>query len=212
MKIEIKDEEFNELAQQLKTTPENVMKIFLDHAKSLPYYPVILEAIQKDKSLDSTLEKLIQNAAPAFLVGDLIKEIMGVHEYSFEDDGYSLKDGIIWFEISPGPDLAMSSLLLQFGSDPGIVATEYLDDLELDTELEALESEIWEKVARCRIFDDDDNHGHISFDLDGYFSYTLQIDTPGKFLNLPRVDEIDEVMQKIKKIILLHSKNQRIID
>ncbi|MGI0011308.1 MAG: hypothetical protein ACREAE_07905 [Nitrosopumilaceae archaeon] len=105
-------------------------------------------------------------------------------------------------------DLTMSSLLLQFGTDPGIVATEYIDLKGLDIDLDVLESKIWEKIHECGVFGDPDYDGRITFDYDGSsLVCTLQIDTPGEFLNLPTVDEVDEVMKKIRKIVLFKTRS-----
>lgn len=46
MKIEIDDELFSDVAKRLETTPENVIKVFLNHAKNLPH-AVLSNANQK---------------------------------------------------------------------------------------------------------------------------------------------------------------------
>lgn len=48
MKIEVNDELFSDLAKKLETTPENVIKVFLNHAKNLPH--PILSNSNKNRS------------------------------------------------------------------------------------------------------------------------------------------------------------------
>lgn len=60
MKIEIDDELFSDVAKRLETTPENVIKVFLNHAKNLPH-AVLSNANQKASSLDTALENLMVN-------------------------------------------------------------------------------------------------------------------------------------------------------
>lgn len=52
MKVEIDDNLFAHLAEKLKTTPENTVKVFLDHASNLDH-SVLLNAVQENSSLDN---------------------------------------------------------------------------------------------------------------------------------------------------------------
>ena len=202
MKIEVDDEIFSKLAKDLKTTPENVVKIFLDHASDLPH-SVWIDAIQEKSSLDNALKKLMKNAEVAFTLGDLIEKIVGDHDYIIDDGGYLLEEGIIWVSISflEGTVLNMGSITLQFGKDPGIVAIEYVDPVEIDN-IGELVGIIEEDLDDSDPTFDLDTHDEVSLEHTGdSIVITVQINWKDE-LNLPRVAEIDEIMRKIKEIIL----------
>ncbi len=204
MKIEIKDNEFTDLAKELKTTPENVVKIFLDHAKHL-HHKVLLDAIQEGSSLDAAMEKLMKNAEVAFNVGELIGEIIGYRDYLIDDSGYNMEKGTVWFHVSflEGEKGHIDSILLQFGSDPGIVATASIKKIKLDKDMNEIETEIYDAIDYSG-----DDYDQLNFSWDwideNFLTWELQIDTPGEFLNLPKVDEVETIMKKIQEIILSH--------
>ncbi len=122
MKIEVNEGLYSDLAKELDTTPENVIKIFLDHAKNLPH-SVLSNANQKNSSLDTALENLMDNAEPAYLMGEIIQEIVGKRDYFVEDSGYDFEAGTFWFQIDflQGDKGILSSAHLQFGKNAVIL-------------------------------------------------------------------------------------------
>ena len=113
MKISVDEKLFLKLAKDLKTTPENIIKIFLEHASNLPH-SVWIDAIQENSSLDKALDKLMTNSEVAFTIGSLIEEIVGDHEYIIDDGSYDIEKGIINFNIIflEGGNESMNEILL----------------------------------------------------------------------------------------------------
>ena len=137
MKIEVSDDIFSELAEKLETTPENIIKVLLEHAKNLPY-PVILNAVQKTSFLDSALEKLMDNAEPAYLMGSLIEKIVGDCDYFIGDSDYDFKEGTFWFEVDflEGDKGIIESAHLQFGKNAILLVTFSIKDFLLEKDFE----------------------------------------------------------------------------
>ena len=198
MKIDIDDELFSELAKDLKTTPENVIKVFLDHAADLPH-SVWLNAIQENSSLDATLEKLMKNAETAFTVGELIEKIVGDREYIVEHGDYNIEKGIINFNIDflTGGDEDIDSILLQFGNDPGEIISASIEDLVLDKDLNDFIDEIYFIIDE---FVDDEYNFEYEWIENNHLTFLIQIDTT-ESLDLPKVDDLDKMIKKIKKVI-----------
>ncbi len=200
MKIEINDVKFNELAQDLKTTPENLVKLLIEHAKNMPVQAV--NEVIHGKPLENQLTDILDNALPGLVLNDVIKTIVGEHEYIIDDGDYSLDEGIIWLQISflEGTVFNMGSITLQFGKDPGIVALEYMDNVRSDLDLELLKTEIEDSLDDTDPTFNLDRGDFIELDYndDTTLAITLQINWKEQ-LNLPRAAEIDEIMRKIKK-------------
>lgn len=200
MKIEVKDDLFVELAEELKTTPQNIVKIFLDHAKDLPH-TVLIDAIQENSSLDNALSKLMRHAEVALTFGEIIEKIVGDHDYTVDDSGYNFEREIIWFEINfPEDDTGdIGSLLLQFGDDAGVIATASLKGITLTQDVEQISEEIYDSIDHLVNEDDEITFRYDWLEHD-WLTFELQIDTPRK-LDLPRAFEIEKMIKIIKKII-----------
>lgn len=205
MKIEIKDAKFDNLAGELKTTPEKLVESLIEHTRNMPVQAV--NAVIHGKSLEDQLTDILDNALPGLVLNDVIKEIVGEYDYFIEDGDYDIERGIIWLLITfpTGTPLNMGSITLQFGEDSGIVATEFIDKIQLDKDMTELEDEIHYVIDyEPAVGEPSDS---FEWDLDGdLLSYSLQIDTK-QFLNIPKVAEVDEIMKKIKDIILSHKSN-----
>lgn len=194
MKIEVSDDLFSDLAKKLETTPENIIKVFLEHAKNLPY-SVLSNAIQKTSSLDTALEQLMTNAEPAYLMGALLHEIIGDHNYYVESSDFDLEGGTFWFEIEFLDDdkNELESLHLQFGNDAVIAGTFSIKDVP-----EKDESKLTDEIDSIiqRITDEE-----YTFDIDwieeNRASITVRIDSH-EILNLPKVAVLEEIAKKIK--------------
>lgn len=206
MKIEIDDGLFMELAEKLKTTPENTVKVFLDHANNLSH-SIVLNAVQDGSSLDNALDKLMKNAEISFTMGSLFEEIIGDRNYEIGDGGYDLKEGIIYFHLSflEGGDEEMDAILLQFGRDSGEVIEASISDLVLDKEIDDFLDDIY------LVLDDLDEDYNFTYEwIDGeHLTFMLQIDTYGKF-DLPKLDYVDGLIKQIKKIIIQHDSRKKL--
>ena len=206
MKISVDEKLFLKLAKDLKTTPENIIKIFLEHASNLPH-SVWIDAIQENSSLDKALDKLMTNSEVAFTIGSLIEEIVGDHEYIIDDGSYDIEKGIINFNIIflEGGNESMNEILLQFGSDSGELISASMNDLVLDKDVGEFLDEIY------YVLDELDDEYEFDFEwLDNkYLTFTIQIDT-SEILNLPKVDDLDKIVKKIKEIIKSHNSRRKL--
>lgn len=208
MKIEVDDELFSGLAEQLKTTPENVVKIFLEHAKDLPH-TLTVAAIQENSSLDSALEKLMRNAEPAWCMGELIEEILGDDEYFINDSGYDIKEGTFWFiiEFSEGDKGELDSVHLQFGKTPLVFASASISDLVLDRNVDKFEDEVNEIVTS---FVDEDL---FTFEYDwlehNYLTFSIKLETD-KILDLPKISQLHKMVGKIKEMLIQNDSRKNL--
>lgn len=209
MKIEVKDELFSKLAKDLKTTPENVVKIFLDHASDLPH-SVWIDAIQENSSLDNALEKLMKNAEVAFTLGDLIEKIVGDHDYIIDDGDYNFEKGLFWFNIAflEGDKGEINSLHLQFGNDSGEIITASIQDLVLEKNVNEFLDEINTTIDG---FVDVDHEFTFEYEWieHNYLTFSIQIDT-SEILDLPKVKDLEGMVKKIKKIIKSHDTRKKL--
>lgn len=198
MKIEVNDTLFSDLAKKLKTTPENVVKVFLDHAKDLPH-PVLLNAIQKTSSLDTALENLMKNAEPAYLMGEIIEKIVGDRDYIIDDSGYDFEKGIFWFMVAflEGDTGELDSVHLQFGDNSVISGMFSVKDVVLKKNIDEIKEEIYETIE----FDIDDE---FSLDIDwldeNWISFDISIFTEN-ILDLPKVSTLEKIAGEIKTIL-----------
>ena len=204
MKIDIDEKLFLKLANDFKTTPENIINIFLGHVSNLPH-SVWLDAIREDSSLDNSLKKLMDNSEIAFTMGELIKEIVGNHEYVINDGDYDLEKGIIFFTIDflEGGHEHMNSILLQFGSDSGGIISASMNDLVLDKDINEFMDEIH------LILEELGDNSEFEFDWmdEKYLTFTIQINS-SEILNLPKIDDLDKIVKKIKKTIKSHESQK----
>jgi len=200
MKIEVSDDLFKDLAKDLHTTQENVVKIFLDHAKDLPH-TIKLDAVQEGNSLDSALEKLMRNAEPAFNMGEIIEKIVGDHDYEIDESGYDFEKGIIWFHVAfyGGDNSELDAIHLQFGDDAGVIVQSSINKITLTKDMEEIEEEIYDAMYS---YVDEDDQGNFHYDWlkDDFLTFDIQIDTENT-LDLPKVSDMDKMVRKIKKII-----------
>ena len=206
MKVEINDAEFDELAEKFHTTPESLIKSMIHHVKYMSIHAK--NDIINGRDLDDVFMGLFEDALPGILLNDVIRNIVGEHDYVIDDGDYDMEAGIIWVDVSflEGTVLNMGAAKLQFGKDPGIVATEYLEkypeDLNFGEVANDAENDLDETDPT---FDLDRGDSVEITDIDGSLYIFLQInwDDP---LNFPRIAEIDEMMRKIKDMIF-DSKN-----
>lgn len=207
MKIEVDDEKFFKFAKDLKTTPEELMLALVKHTPDMAIQA--RNEVINGRPLDVQLEDLFENALPGMVLNDLIRDIVGEHEYVIDDGGYSREDGIIWLQVSffEGTVLNMGSITLQFGKDPGMVALEFVDSFETDEDLAGIANEIEDELDTTDPTFDLDHFDSVEFDDNGEsIAITMQINWKEEF-DLPRIAEIDEIMRKIKKSLLSHKKN-----
>lgn len=195
MKIEVNDELFSDLAKKLETTPENVINVFLDHAKNLPY-SIISNANQKNNSLDTALKNLMDNAEPAYLMGEIIQEIVGDRDYTVEDSGYDFEEGTFWFQIdlSQGDKGIIETAHLQFGKTAVILGTFSIKDV-----LEKDVSGLTDKIDS--IIESISDEEHTTFDIEwieeNWASITIGIYS-NEILNLPKITVLEKIAKKIK--------------
>lgn len=201
MKIEINNPRFEELAVRMNIRPEKLVESIVEHAAYMSIHA--RSDVINGRSLDSVLADMFENALPGLILNEVIRDIVGEHDYIIDDGGYSREDGIIYVQVSflEGTILNMGSITLQFGKDPGIVASEYMD-VESSVSIGHLASQIEEEIDGTDPTFDLDTNDSISIDDMGDDSIviTLQINWRDE-LDLPRVAEIDEIMRKIKERI-----------
>lgn len=207
MKIEINDEGFYDLASDLKVSPEKLVDALISHAKHMSIHA--RNDIINGRPLDDVFEDLFENALPGLILNNLIRDIVGEHEYVIDDGDYSREDGIVWVQVSflEGTVLNMGSITLQFGKDPGMVTLEFIDSFEIDGNLGEIAGEIEDDLDDSDPTFDLDHFDSVGLDDDGEnIVITLQINWKEEF-DLPRIAEIDEVMRKIKEKLYSYKKN-----
>ena len=203
MKIEVNEDLFSDLAKKLETTPENVIKVFLDHAKNLPH-PILLKANQKTSSLDTALESLMDNAEPAYLVGEIIQKIVGDRDYVVEDSGYDFDGGTFWFEIDflQGDNGILSSAHLQFGKNAVILGTFSIKNL-VEKDHEDFTYSIDEIISN------NTEEEHYSSEIDwideNLATVTISIYTEN-ILDLPKISILEKIA---RETITFFSSNKR---
>ncbi len=195
MKIEVNDELFSDLAKKLETTPENVIKVFLDHAKNLPH-PILSNANQKTGSLDTALKNLMDNAEPAYLMGEIIQKIVGDREYTVEDSDYDFEEGIFWFEIdfSQGDKGIIETAHLQFGKTAVILGTFSIKNL-VEKDQEDFTDSI-DKIISDNIQEDDHHSFDVEWSDENLAIVTIRIYTEN-ILDLPKVSILEKIAQEI---------------
>lgn len=201
MHFEIDDEEFDDLAEEFHTTPEKLIQSMMRHAKDMSIHAK--NDIRGGKNLDEVLTGLFEDALPGILLNDVIRNIVGEHDYVIDDGDYNMEEGIIWMDVSflEGTKLNMGTVKLQFGKDSGIVAIEYLEEYPENLYLDGIASEAEDHLDNTDPTFDLDRQDSVSIDdFGGSLAITLQINWNHP-LNLPRVAEIDEMMRKIKDMI-----------
>lgn len=205
MKIEVSDNLFSDLAKKLETTPENVIKVFLDHAKNLPH-PVLLNAIQKTSSLDTALEKLLDNAESAYLIGDLIQEIIGEHDYVIEDSGYNLEEGTFWLlaNFLEGDKGILDSAHLQFGKNAVIMEMFSIKNLLLEKDYEKFTDDIDEIISQ-NIREDDYHEFEVDWLEANWASFSISIFTEN-ILDLPKVSVLEKIAQEMMEFFQSHDE------
>lgn len=199
MKIDVDDELFTKLANDLKTTPENVVRVFLEHAKDIPH-SIRLASVQQDGSLDATLEKLMKHAEPALIFARILQDIVGERDYVIDDGGYDLHAGTFWFEVGflEGDTGEIDSVHLQFGKDSGQIISASMKDLVIENDAGTFLDQIYDV---CYEFVDEDYE--VTFEHDwiekDWLTFTIQIDTT-PILDLPKIDDLEKMVKKIKEM------------
>ncbi|PIN82359.1 MAG: hypothetical protein COW26_02920 [Nitrosopumilales archaeon CG15_BIG_FIL_POST_REV_8_21_14_020_33_23] len=190
MKIEVVDKLFSDLAKKLETSPENVIKVFLDHAKNLPY-SILSNANQKNNSLDTALRNLMDNAEPAYLMGEIIQKIVGDRDYTVEDSGYDFEEGTFWFEIDFSQDGKgiLETAHLQFGKNSVILGTFSIKNL-VEEDQEDFTDSIDEIISN------NTQEEHYSSEIDwldeNSATVTISIYTEN-ILDLPKVSVLEKI-------------------
>lgn len=211
MKITINEPKLVSIASDLKVSPNKLVKSLIKHAGQMSIH-ARNDVTSGRRTLDEVMTDLFANALPGLILNDLIREIVGEHEYVIDDGGFSREEGIIWVlvEFLKGTVLNMGSITLQFGKDPGIVATEYIENIQVDEDLDEMASEIEDEINEKDPVFDLDRFDSISLYDDGDGAVTIELQINWKdMLDLPRVAEIDEIMREIKERVYARAKKKR---
>ena len=201
MKIEINDSDFEQLATEFKTTPENLIYSLVHHVKFMSQH--VKNNIINGQDLDEVFMGVFEDALPGILFNDMIRSIVGGHDFIIDDGDYDSDSGIIWIDISflEGTVLNMATAKLQFGNDSGIVVSEYLETYSKNLNLKEITGFLEHKLDEDDpIFDLESGDSIEMTDYGDSLGIFLQInwDEP---LNLPSIEEIDKIMKKIKNLI-----------
>lgn len=201
MKIEINDSDFEQLATEFKTTPENLIYSLVHHVKFMSQH--VKNNIINGQDLDEAFMGVFEDALPGILFNDMIRSIVGDHDFIIDDGDYDSDSGIIWIDISflEGTVLSMATAKLQFGNDSGIVVSEYLETYSKNLNLKEITDFLEHKLDEDDpIFDLESGDSIEMTDYGDSLGIFLQInwDEP---LNLPSIEEIDKIMKKIKNLI-----------
>lgn len=198
MKIEINEDLFSDLAKKLETTPENVIKVFLDHAKNLPH-PILLKANQKTSSLDTALENLMNNAEPAYLMGEIIQKIVGDRDYIVGDSGYDFEEGTFWFEIDflHGDKGIIEAAHLQFGKNAVILGTFSIKNL-VEKDHEDLTGSMDEIISNNT--EEEQYSSEIEWLDENLATVTISIYTEN-ILDLPKVSTLEKIAKEITSFL-----------
>jgi len=202
MKIEINDSDFEQLAIEFKTTPENLICSLVHHVKFMSQH--VKNNIINGQDLDEAFMVVFEDALPGILFNDMIRSIIGDHDFIIDDGDYDSDSGIIWIDVSflEGTVLNMATAKLQFGNDSGIVVSEYLEKYSKNLNLKEITNFLEHKLDEDDpIFDLESGDSIEMTDYGDSLGIFLQInwDEP---LNLPSIEEIDKIMKKIKNLIL----------
>ena len=201
--IHIDGSRFEELAERLKMTPEAVIDVFLDNLHNPP--PCITTRAMNSGSLKNSMEDLINNSEAAYTMGSLIKNVVGDRDYWIDESGYDVENGVFTFGLSFGKEVTMDSVLLQFGDAPLELVSASVDDVVLDNDVDFL-NEIHS------VLDDLDDEYEFSHEWvgDNYLSFMIQIELVGMgALVLPKMDDVEPVVRKIKEIIKNHDSRKQ---
>ncbi len=201
MKIEINDSDFEQLAGEFKTTPENLIHSLVHHVKFMSQH--VKNNIINGQDLDEAFMGVFEDALPGILFNDMIRNIVGDHDFIIDDGDYDSDSGIIWIDVSflEGTVLNMATAKLQFGNDSGIVVSEYLEKYSKNLNLKEITNFLEHKLDEDDpIFDLESGDSIEMTDYGDSLGIFLQInwDEP---LNLPSIEEIDKIMKKIKNLI-----------
>jgi len=201
MKIEINDSDFEQLAIEFKTTPENLIYSLVHHVKFMSQH--VKNNITNGQDLDEAFMGIFEDALPGILFNDMIRNIVGDHDFIIDDGDYDSESGIIWVDISflEGTVLNMATAKLQFGNDSGIVVSEYLGKYSKNLNLKEITNFLEHKLDEDDLVFDLESEDSIELiDYGESLGIFLQInwDEP---LNLPSIEEIDKIMKKIKNLI-----------
>lgn len=201
MKIEINDSDFDQLAIEFKTTPENLIYSLVHHVKFMSLH--VKNNIINGQDLDEAFMGVFEDALPGILFNDVIRSIVGEHDFIIDDGDYDSESGIIWVDISflEGTTLNMGAAKLQFGKDSGIVASEYLEKYPKNLNLKEITNFLEHNL--------DENDDLFDLESEDSIEITDYGDSLGIFvqinwdepLNLPSIEEIDKLMKKIKILI-----------
>lgn len=201
MKIEINDSDFDQLAIEFKTTPENLIYSLVHHVKFMSLH--VKNNIINGQDLDEAFMGVFEDALPGILFNDVIRSIVGEHDFIIDDGDYDSESGIIWVDISflEGTTLNMGAAKLQFGKDSGIVASEYLEKYPKNLNLKEITNFLEHNLdENDDLFDLESGDSIEITDYGDSLGIFVQInwDEP---LNLPSIEEIDKLMKKIKILI-----------
>ena len=201
--IHIDGGRFEELAERLKMTPEAVIDAFLDNLHNPP--PCITTRAMNSGSLKNCMGELINNSEAAYTMGSLIRNVVGDRDYWIDESGYEIEKGVFTFGLSFGKEVAMDSVLLQFGDAPTEVVSALVDDIVLDNDIDFL-NEIHSVLDGL---DDEYEFSHEWVD-DNHLSFTIHIGLIGMgALVLPKMDDVEPVVRKIKEVIKNHDSRRQ---
>ena len=136
----------------------------------------------------------------------LIQKIMGNLEFVISDYGKD-NEGTFWFFLAfgEGEPTNVGSIHVQFGKEPLILASSYFEDLILDLELDELYVQIINIIKQHKAIE-----GSFFYNIDfipydeNFLDYQLRIEVATDN-DIPLFAEIDEIITKIKEVILAHN-------
>ena len=200
--IHIDGDRFEELAERLKMTPEAVVNTFLDSLHNPP--PCITIRAMNSGSLKNSMEELLHNSEAAYTMGSLIRNVVGDRDYWIDESGYDMENGVFTFDLFFDKEVVMDSVLLQFGNVPAEVVSVLVDDIVLDNDVDFL-NEIHSVLDEL---DDEYEFSH-EWVGDNHLSFTIHIGLIGMgALVLPKMDDVEPVVRKIKEIIKNHDSRR----
>ena len=146
----------------------------------------------------------MDNADPAYLMGDIIREIVGDRDYVVEDSGYDFDGGTFWFEIDflQGDNGILSSAHLQFGKNAVILGTFSIKNL-VEKDHEDFTYSIDEIISN------NTEEEHYSSEIDwideNLATVTISIYTEN-ILDLPKISILEKIA---RETITFFSSNKR---
>ena len=152
---------------------------------------------------EDRLHNILEDECKRFI--PTINRIMGNMDYILSDYDFD-NMGTFWFVFDFGVSgpINLSSLHLQFGEVPLILASGFFENLILGIELDELYTEIMDELRQTEILQKSFFYDVEFFeDEEDFLSFSLIIEVATDN-DIPLFAEIDEIITKIKEVILAH--------